>query len=767
MKGRASRYRTEKHMRTARSFRPAALAASLCLASIALGAEATAPAKTFTAKERAYWALQPVRRPEPPTVQNLAWVRNPIDAFILQRLEAKGIQPGPEADKTTLLRRLTFDLIGMPPTPEEVDAFLADNSPAAYEKVVDRLLASPHYGERWARHWLDVARYAESDGFRADEYRPNIWRYRDYVIKSLNQDKSFARFIQEQIAGDELWPDDPEARTATAFSRHYPDEWNARDLMQRRQEILQDVTDAVGSAFLGLTVGCAKCHDHKFDPILHRDYFRLQAFFAHTANDDRVPVWSAEQQLEEQRKSQEWTRATAKIREEMELLRNDARQAVIDDEYFKFPDEIKNAVAKAPEQRSPFEQQLAHRAKVIKEPSLFLALPKLKPEKKKRYQELQAELAKFDHLYHSEPPVSAGMRDLGAVAPPTHVLAVGNYARPLEAVEPGFLTILDPGPAKITPPAHGQSTGRRTALAKWLSDPANPLTARVQVNRLWHHHFGVGIVATPGDFGLMGQRPTHPELLDWLSAEFVSSDWSLKRMHRLMVTSSTYRQSSVEREDAARLDPLNRLLWRFRPQRLEAESIRDSALLVSGLLRPSIGGPSVFPALPAGMPRPAGGWEVSSNPADHHRRSIYISVRRTATYPLLSAFDMPETLESCSRRTQTTTAPQALTLLNAEASLEWAQAFAGRVLQRAGTDRSAQLTEAFRLAYSRQPDAWEKDRILTFLGKQRDRISDRQTKGQPLALPTNGAAGLEPADAAALVDLCLSLLNSNEFVYRF
>jgi len=738
----------------------------LSLASISFAAE-SAPAKTFSVKDREYWAFQPVRRPDPPKVRNTAWVRNPIDAFILQRLEQKGIGPASEADKITLIRRVTFDLTGLPPTPDEVAAFVADTSPRAYERVVDRLLASPHYGERWARHWLDVARYAESDGFRADEYRPNIWRYRDYVIQSFNHDKGYDRFIQEQIAGDELWPENPQARIATAFSRHYPDEWNARDLMQRRQEILQDITDAVGSAFMGLTVGCAKCHDHKFDPILHRDYYRLQAFFAATANDDRIPVWSAKQQAEEQRKSEEWIRATAKIREEIAALQNEARQAVIDEEYFKFPDEIKNAVAKAPEQRSPFEQQLAHRAKVIKEPSLFLALPKLKGEKKKRYEELRAELASFNHLYHSEEPIGAGMRDLGPLAPPTHVLAVSNYARPLEEVEPGFLTILDPGPAKITPPRDGQSTGRRTALAKWLSDPANPLTARVEVNRLWHHHFGAGIVATPGDFGRMGQRPTHPELLDWLSSEFVSNGWSLKRMHRLMVTSNTYRQSSAEREDAARLDPLNRLLWRFRPQRLEAESIRDSALLVSGLLNPAVGGPSVFPSLPAGMPPPPGGWSVSRDPADQHRRSVYISVRRTATYPLLSAFDMPESLESCSRRTQTTTAPQALTLLNAEPSLEWAQAFAGRVSQKAGADRSAQVVEAVRLAFSRQPDSWEKDRMLTFLSQQRNRIAERQTKGEPLALPTAGAAGLDPVDGAALVDLCLTLLNSNEFVYRF
>ena len=727
----------------------------------------TVPEKKFSDKDRQYWALQPVRRPPVPAVKQSAWVRNPIDAFILQKLEEKAIQPAPQADKISLIRRVTFDLTGLPPAPEEVDAFVTDQSANAYEKVVDRLLASPRYGERWARHWLDAARYAESDGFRADEYRPNIWRYRDYVIESLNNDKPYNRFVQEQIAGDEMWPDDPKARIAPAFSRHYPDEWNARDLMQRRQETLQDITDAVGSAFLGMTFGCAKCHDHKFDPILHRDYYRLQAFFAHTANDDGIPMWSSAKRAEEQKRSAEWEQATRAIREEMYILENGARSNLIEDEFFKFPKVIKDAVFKNPDKRSPYELQLAHRARVVSHPSAFLSMPRLKGDDKKRYEELRAELRKFDNLYHSEEPLGSGMRDLGPVAPPTHVLAVGNYARPLEEVQPGFLSILDPAPAKIVRPEGIPSTGRRTTLAKWLTDPANPLTARVMVNRLWHHHFGVGIVATPGDFGRMGQKPTHPALLDWLSAEFVNSGWSLKHMHRLMVTSNAYRQSSARREEAAQADPLNRLLWRFRPQRLEAEAIRDSALFASGLLNPDIGGPSVAPSLPHGMPPPAGGWKVSGSPADQHRRSIYISVRRRATYPMLSAFDMPESLESCSRRQQTTTAPQALTLLNSQDSLEWAQSLAGRVLERAGADPSKQVAEAFKLVYSRQPDNWEKDRILTFLSQQKGVLEERTAKGEKLATPNRGTGDVSALDGAALVDLCLALINSNEFVYRF
>ncbi|MEX2263857.1 MAG: DUF1549 and DUF1553 domain-containing protein [Bryobacteraceae bacterium] len=739
---------------------------------LVLGASASSwaasdPEKPFTKQDREYWAFQKVLRPEVPQVRRRSWVRNPIDAFILSRLEEKGIEPGPEADKITLIRRVSFDLIGLPPTPEEVQAFLSDRSALSYERVVDHLLASPHYGERWARHWLDVARYAESDGFRADEPRPNIWRYRDYVVRSFNEDKGYDRFMREQIAGDELWPEDAQARVATAFSRHYPDEWNARDLMQRRQQILQDITDAVGSAFLGLTIGCAKCHDHKFDPILQRDYYRLQAFFAHTANDDRISLWPESRLAEESRKSEAWEAATREIHQEIEALLKEGSQAVIQGEFFKFPDLIKNAVPKAPEQRTPYEQQMAHRAKVITEPTKFLAILRLKPDKKKRLEELQTKLAEFNHLYHHEQPIGAGMRDLGRVAPPTHVLAAGNYQVPIAEVEPGFLSILDPTPARIALPDKVESTGRRTALANWLADPNNPLTPRVMVNRLWHYHFGAGIVATPGDFGRMGQRRTHPELLDWLADEFVSNGWSLKHMHRLMVTSNAYRQSSSYRENASRLDSMNRLLWRFPPHRLEAEAIRDSALLVSGLLNPAVGGASVYPELPLGMPPPAGGWTVSRNPADQHRRSLYISVRRTASYPLMSAFDMPDTHESCARRTQTTTAPQALALLNDNQSIEWAQALAGRAIQRAGGDPAAQATEAFRLAYSRPPDAWEKDRVLTFLSRQRTLIAERQARGEPLAHPTPDGGKLDARAAAALVDLCLALLNSNEFVYRF
>jgi hypothetical protein len=388
------------------------------------------------------------------------------------------------------------------------------------------------------------------------------------------------------------------------------------------------------------------------------------------------------------------------------------------------------------------------------------AAKQIKGEARKTYATLSAELAKFDDLNPGEPPEAIGVADLGRTAPATHILSVGAYDAPKEEVQPGFLTLLDPGAAKIAPPANVESTGRRTALAKWLTDPANPLPARVMVNRIWHYHFGRGIVGTPSDFGVMGERPTHPELLDWLAQEFVRSGWSMKHMHRLIMTSAAYRQSSEFRKEAAEADPDNRLLWAFRTQRLESEVIRDSSLSVAGLLNAKAGGPSVYPELPEGMAAPRGGWKVST-PAERNRRSIYIFVKRNARYPMMEAFDMPDTHESCPRRDVTTTAPQALTMLNDRVSLEWARAFAGRALEsKDAVDR------AYRLAYSRPPDPWEKDTVATFLEKQKRVVAARVADGGKLALPVAAPEGMEPAYAAAFVDFCQMLLNSNEFVYR-
>ena len=717
-------------------------------------------ADTFTKRQRDFWSFQKVKEENPPVVAAKLWVRNPIDNFILAKLEAKGVKPGRPADKVTLLRRASLDLTGLPPTPEEVDAFVADRSPQAFAKVVERLLASPHYGERWGRHWLDLARFAESEGFKSDEARPNAWRYRDYAIQSFNRDKPYNRFVEEQIAGDELWPDDPDARIATGFNRHYPDESNARNLQQRRQEILDDITDTTGAVFMGLTYGCARCHNHKFDPILQADYYRLQAFFANTAANDHIPYLPAAQLAEYRRKKAIWEEKTSDVRAKIAAVLEPAKQTFVKGYFDKYPPEIQAMILKPAAQRTPFEWQMFAKAKPYLEQSDGDAAKQLNAEAKKQYDALKTELAQFEDLNPGELPEGIGMADLNRDAPSTHILAVGVYDAPQQEVQPGFLTLLDPAPAHITPPAGLESTGRRTALAKWLTDPENPLTARVMVNRIWHYHFGRGIAGTPSDFGAMGERPSHPELLDWLTREFIRSGWSLKQMHRLILNSAAYQESADFRKDAAEVDPDNRLLWAFPRQRLDGEAIRDSSLLVSGLLNQQTGGPSVFPELPEGMISPRGGWKLSI-PAERNRRSVYIFAKRNARYPMLEAYDMPDTHESCSRRSVTTTAPQALAMLNDKVALEWAQAFAGRAL--AAKDP---VDRAFQLAYSRSPDPWEKDTVATFFHKQKTLIAERAAKGEKLALPPQMPEGVEPAYAAAFVDFCEMLLNSNEFVYQ-
>jgi uncharacterized protein DUF1553/uncharacterized protein DUF1549 len=746
------------------SLLPAFLTASLAMTLLpTLAGEPELTRDSFSAEQRSYWALQRVAQPGLPVVHNAAWVRNPIDAFVRAQLEARGLAPSPRADNVTLIRRVSLDLIGLPPTPREVEAFMADRSPIAYEKVVDRLLASPQYGERWARHWLDLARYAESEGFKSDETRPNAWRYRDYVIRALNADKPYDRYVQEQIAGDELWPEDPDARVATAFNRHYPDESNARNLLQRRQEILNDITDTVGSVFLGLTYGCARCHNHKFDPILQADYYRLQAFFANIRAADDFVLIPPGAVRHRQEKMAVWNQKTQSIRDEMKALLEPRRKQMVDALFAKYPPEIQSAIVKPAAERTPIEWQMYYKAKPYMNPSDEEVMDNLKDKETSRWSALKQELAKYSDLYPGDLPIGTGIVDVSQQAPETHVLAVGVYDSPGEQVQPGFLSILDPAPAKISAPSGAESTGRRTALAHWLTDPQNPLPARVMVNRLWHYHFGRGIVASPSDFGNMGDRPTHAALLDWLAREFVRQGWSLKAMHRLIVTSNTYQEASLFNETAAKADPQNVWLWRFPRQRLEAEVIRDSALWVSGRLNPKMNGPSVFPELPPGM-ESRGGWKVTDSAAERDRRSVYVFVRRNTRYPLFEAFDMPDTHESCARRNITTTAPQALSLLNSRLTLEWAQAFAGRVLAAAGASAENQIDMAFRFAYSRRPDDSEKEIAKTFFKRQRNLLSEKPR--EQLALPANVADCGDPLNAAALVDFCHVLINSNEFVYR-
>jgi hypothetical protein len=709
--------------------------------------KSTAPAqKQFTAAQRRYWAFQPLVKPvlaEPGA--------NPVDAFILAKLAENRLEHNPRADKITLIRRATLDLTGLPPTPDEVRSFLADDSPDAFAKVVDRLLDSPRYGERWGRHWLDVARYADSNGFKSDETRPNIWRYRDYVIRSFNSDKPYDRFIREQIAGDELYPDDLDARIAVGFNRHYTDETNQPVMELRRQELLNDITDTVGAVFMGMTYGCARCHDHKFDPILHKDYYSLQAFFANVRAEDNLVLLSGEKLKAYEKQQAEWDAKAKPIRDEMDSLVAPYNQQRVDSYMERFSTGTRNALRTPPDQRTPAQQLLAFQAapQITYKDEEFLK--ELKPEQRERFKELAGELKQLD-ASKPNPPVAQTIVDNGRGAPPTHVLAGGSWDVPKEEVQPGFLTIVDPTPPRITPPEDLNSTGRRSALANWLADPKNPLTARVMVNRIWAYHFGTGIVATPSDFGIMGERPSNPKLLDYLASVFVESGWSVKKMHRLIMLSDAYQQSSDARQKALNVDPEDKLLWRYPRHRLEGEAIRDSMLAVSGNLNLKIGGPGVHPELPPGTLSTAGKWPTDKDPDDANRRSVYIFSKRVMTYPMFEAFDAPNSEESCPRRFRTVIPSQALTLMNDSLVLKWSQSLAGRVLNDSGLTTEQQIERAYRLVLSRAPKPEEKQAILEFLASQ-SQLLERRTQKQ------------DAARVAAFVDFCHTLLNSNEFLY--
>jgi hypothetical protein len=686
------------------------------------------------------WAFSPPLKPPVPRVLNPSWKSNPIDAFILTKLEAKQLSPSPRADKLTLLRRVTFDLTGLPPTLAEQEAFLADESAEAYEKVVNRLFASPLYGERWAQHWLDLVRYAETDGFKADEYRPNAYRYRDYVIAAFNDDLPYNRFIQQQLAGDELEPENPQALIATGFNRLLPDEHNAANLEQRRQEILDDVTDVTGQVFLGLTVGCARCHDHKFDPIFQTDYYRFQAFFAPMQAHDDLPLASAGEAVEYRRQLAAWESAHADIRKEMSSMLAVKRAEGRKNALSKFRKEIQDAVLTPDQRRTPYQRQITWIAEKQLQRAEQDAPNKLPRDQKNRYGELERQLAGGPPRPKAL-PVAMTVTDMGRQAPPTYVLAGGDWNKPRCEVQPGFPEFLPAASVNLQCESGRETTGRRAALARWLTQPDHPLTARVLVNRLWQHHFGRGIVATPSDFGSQGVPPTHVELLDWLAVDFVEHGWSEKYLHKLMVTSATYCQSTrVDRHDPAQaradaVDRENKLLWHAQRRRLEGEAIRDAVLFLAGDLNTRMHGPSCRPELPARISNYA--WKPDQKPVDRTRRSVYVLAKRNMRYPLFDAFDLPDMHNSCARRTQTTTAPQALLMLNGEFVLEHARNWSEQLQRSSPGDTKSKVALAYRCAWGR-PATEEEIRLgMTYLRQPR----------------------------ATLGDFCHALLNTNEFLY--
>jgi hypothetical protein len=723
--------------------------------------------QTVTPKQKVSklpWSFYPPVRPNVPAVKNAAWVRNPIDAFVLTKLESKGITPSPAIAKEKLLRRVYLDLIGLPPTPAEVQGFVADQNLDAYEKVVDRLLNSPHYGEHWAMYWLDLVRFAESDGFKADDFRPNAWRYRDYVIQSFNDDKAYDRFILEQLAGDELYPDDSTAIVATAFNRHYPDEHNARNLAMRRQEILNDMTDVTAQVFLGLTLGCARCHDHKYDPIPQVDYYRFQAFFAAFSPRDDLPLAEGKHRQDFEQQLLVWQTKAAPILDKMAKLEEPYRNKLSAPNKSKFSKEYQDAFDLPFAQRTPWQKQIADMVAKQVRVDQGQMVKSMKPEVKKEWDDLNKELHAFDDCKPRPLPITCGITDIGSEAPPTFVFKRGNPLHPMEKVQPGFLSAVTKTEPLI-PASTTKTTGRRAVLAKWLADTKNPLTARVMVNRLWQHHFGRGIVGTASDFGAQGDRPSHAELLDWLATEFMSRGWSMKAMHRLMVTSNTYRQSSTNIPANTAIDPDNRLLWKMNLRRLEGEVLRDAMLSAVGKLNFKMGGPSVFPPLPKGI-TPAYGWKVTPDASEHSRRSVYIVVKRNLRYPLFSAFDAPDSNESCARRNVCTNAPQALLLINDEFTLQVARDFASRLLHEKAARQPNDVTQqAYALLLGRSPDDKELALSSKFFQQHIPLIQKRLTDKLPVAFPPALPPNVEPAFAAATVEYCHVLLNLNEFAY--
>lgn len=737
----------------------------LAAMSHGLRADEPTPAKPV----EKYWAYRPVARPAVPDVQRNEQVSTPIDAFLLSRLESKGLSFSPEASREELLRRAKFDLHGLPPTPAERERFLADSEPRAFDRLVDRLLESPLYGERWGRMWLDVVRYAESAGYNADPLRPLAWQYRDYVIRSFNRDTPYNRFVQEQLAGDELFPDQPDALIATGFNRLPPDESNASNILLARQDQLNDLTTAVGAIFLGQSLGCAQCHDHKFDAITQLDFYRIQAFFSGIVPVEEFSMGTPEELAKYEQQLEEWRAATTAPQTELQAIEQPAMQLAAQDKRMKFPTEVLAALDTPVDQRTALQQQycfFAERQMTIPDKAVE---KNLTPEQQKRRAELKAELQRLATLKPRPPHSVAATGTIdGPETPKTYLLAGGSYDKFLEEVQPGFLSaVSDASAATITSPRPGV-TGRRSALANWLIDPANPLPARVLVNRLWQGHFSKGLVENANDLGVQTPAPKHPELLDWLAAEFVAQGWSMKAMHRLIMTSQVYRQATNHVGNAsparASADPGNVLYGHFDRRRLDAESLRDTLLSVSGLLNYRMGGPGVRPELPPSFK--GRDWDVTPSAEERQRRSIYILAKRNLPYPFLQTFDLPDTFESCARRQITTTGPQALTMLNSDSILRYAQAFAGRLLSDNPSASTATLVQkAYVLAYSREPRPDEIQAASEFLDLQTNVIAPRQAANEPLLLPKPFPKFVDPSRGAALVDFCHALFNSNEFLY--
>lgn len=683
----------------------------------------------FTDEERSFWSLQPVTHPAPPEVPEY---RNPIDRFVMAKMQAAGLQPATQASAEVLVRRLYFGLLGIPPSPADLQQFGdvqtgSEGFDGRWRQLTRQLLDDRRYGEHWARYWLDVVRYSESDGFRADFYRPEAWRYRDYVVNAFNNDKPYDHFLSEQLAGDELYPDSIDAQVATGYLRTYLYEYNQRDARTQWQDILNQVTDVTGEAFMGLSMGCARCHDHKFDPILQRDYFRLQAAFGSMLPVDDVPVASSSRRQQHAEQIRQWKQKAAALHRQRDELRapylaKAARSAIT-----KFPEDVQAVVAKARSDQSPLDVQIAD---LVNRQVLFeYDRLKFSSDDKKKLAALDQQIKALAGDRPSDLPTAMTVTDTGTKLAEIHVGA--NQSLP--TVAPGGLSILDEEPFPVQPTEH--TTGARSALAQWLTDPEHPLTARVFVNRVWQHHFGTGLVSTASDFGSLGGRPTHPELLDWLASEFVAHGYSIKWLQFQILTSATYRMSSFHRNAAAceQIDPGNELRWRFDIRRLNAEQIRDAMLCCSGGLSSEIGGPSTD--------------------GDSKRRSLYVKQKRNSPDALLKSLDGTDGLNSIAKRNTTTTPVQALNLMNGKWVNERAAEMAHRVIAEARSKTPSDLVDtAYQIAFGRLPS--ESDRQLAggWLADSQEPFVFENSKPPSLSAMTGRAAAVNSEQASLILN---------------
>ena len=722
---------------------------------------------------RDYWAFQ---IPSRPTVPESDSFRHPIDRFLAKARDEAGVTAAPRADKVTLLRRAYLDLTGLPPTLDEIDEFLSDTERGAWDRLVERLLASPHYGERWGRHWMDIARYADSTGFEQDYRRPNAWRYRDYVIDAFNKDKPYNQFLREQIAGDEVDHVTDETLIATGFLRAGPRvQFREKDNPERRHDYLDDVLATIGRGVLGMTVHCARCHDHKFDPILQKDYYSMQAsIFGYVETDwplldleDAKLYQAANALIDEQQQP---------LKDQISTIEGPHRERLrIKMIKERFPENVQQAVAKPEAERTPGEQLLAAQVLSINPPRRDVAAA-LSSAEKDEWQTLTDQIETLDAERPPEPamaeivtdgdyrfaPNGPGDEIIGCPecrippdepgtflhteggpdykAPPSYFLIRGDPFSPGSETQPGFLSVATYGdPPTAIPRPDGRTSGRRLALANWITSRDNPLTARVLINRMWHHHFGRGIVRTLDNLGKMGDAPTHPELLDWLAVEFVDRGWSIKEMHRLLMTSEAYQMASAVDNDAnLSADVNNQWLWRYRGQRLEAEVVRDAIMTVSGGIDLTVGGEPIFPYIPQDILDASQGkgiWLNQPDGPDVWRRSVYVYRRRSLGFPFFDTFDLPDQNQTAAARNVSTVATQALTLMNNEFVLNQAELFAKRLENEAPNDVDRQIELAYRIALSRSPSVDE-----TAVAK--DLVVDR-----------------------SLSDLTNVILNLNEFLY--